>query len=61
MFAEIPVLFVFVLHPFCEKVVDFLRKVEGNERKVVRFFEETADFLPRVVYVRRKGGSMCRF
>ncbi len=61
MLAEIPVLFVFVLHPFCEKGVDFLRKVGGNERKVVRFFEETAEFLPRVVYVRRKGGSMYRF
>ena len=58
MLAEIPGLFVFVLHAFCEKVVDFLRKVGENERKVVRFFEEIADFLPRVVYVRRKGGSM---
>lgn len=61
MLAEIPVLFVFVLHPFCEKVVDFLRKVGENERKVVRFFKETAEFLPRVVYVRRKGGDACRF
>ena len=61
MLAEIPVLFVFVLHAFCEKVVDFLRKVGEDERKVVRFFEETAEFLARVVYVRRKGGSMCRF
>ncbi len=59
--AEIPVLFVFVLHPFCEKVVDFLRKVGENERKVVRFFEETAEFSPLVVYVRRKGGDVCRF
>jgi len=59
--AEIPVLSLFPLHAFCEKVVDFLRKVGENERKVVRFFEETADFLPRVVYVRRKGGDACRF
>lgn len=59
--AEIPVLFVFVLHPFCEKVVDFLRKVGENERKVVRFFEETAEFSPLVVYVRGKGGDVCRF
>lgn len=61
MLAEIPVLSLFPLHAFCEKVVDFLRKVGENERKVVRFFEETGEFLPRVVYVRRKGGSMYRF
>ena len=52
---------MFVLHPFCEKVVDFLRKVGENERKVVRFFEETAELSPLVVYVLRKGGSMYRF
>ena len=61
MFAEIPVLFVFVLPPFCEKVVDFLRKVGENERKVVRFFEATDCFLHRMVYVERKGGDVCRF
>ena len=61
MLAEIPVLYLFLLHSFCEKVVDFLRKVGENERKVVRFFEETAEFSPHVVYVRGKGGSMYRF
>lgn len=61
MLAEILVLSLFPLHAFCEKVVDFLRKVGENERKVVRFFEETAEFSPRVVYVRRKSGSMYRF
>ena len=34
MLAEIPVLSLFLLHAFCEKVVDFLRKVGENERKV---------------------------